>query len=58
MAGGKLQVLRFLDFHFPLGWAVVHDSMAAPRPACHVAPPPCFSMLRLLARAGRGFRFV
>ena len=38
---------------FPLGWAVVHDSMAPPRPACHVAPPPCFSMLRLLARAGR-----
>ena len=40
---------------FPLstGLAVVHVSMAAPRPACHVAPPPCFSMLRLLARAGR-----
>ena len=28
-------------------------SIMAPRPACHVAPPPCFSMLRLLARAGR-----
>ena len=47
----KLLTLCHLCIH-----ALVHgcgDSSDSDSPAGHVAPPPCFSMLRLLARAGR-----
>ena len=51
-ASSKFCVSSISTFHWA-GPSCMTPCMAAPRPACHVAPPPCFSMLRLLARAGR-----